>query len=533
MSYQVLARKYRPQTFEEAIGQDATTRTLQNAISQERLHHAYLFTGPRGVGKTSLARIFAKSLNCEKGPTVTPCQKCAACVEITRGSSMDVQEIDGASNTSVDDVRQLRENAKYMPSAGKHRIYIIDEVHMLSRSAFAALLKILEEPPEHVRFIFATTDPEKIPATILSRVLRFDFRRPPTPLLVEHLERIAKSEKLKIEREALLWIARNAEGSVRDALSLLDRVISFAGSTIKADDVLQALGIRGRQAVLQLLEQIIARDSEAALQFVAELYNEGQDLKQLSQEFMEAMRDVLVYKVTGDKGFPDTSQQEREAVAALAEQCQAADIEYMFHLFHRAYRDLLHSPLPKVLLEIALLRLCTRHDRQALADVIGRLDALGSNPVAAAPTQRTMQQTAQHTSQRTGSAAPAPKAAPPATAAAPNKTGKTWDAFLDFVSQKKPSLGPILAQAQWQSDTGDAIQLSYPASSTYKAMLKDPQRQKQLNQLAQTFFNKPVVFGNGRGPEPAAPPAPEAATGSILDDAIAIFNPKNTNVPNS
>ncbi len=509
MSYQVLARKYRPQSFEEAIGQEPATRTLKNAIAQQRLHHAYLFTGPRGVGKTSLARIFAKCINCEKGPTTAPCQACTPCEEITAGSSMDVQEIDGASNTSVDDIRSLRENAKYTPGSGRYKIYIIDEVHMLSKSAFAALLKTLEEPPDHVRFIFATTDPEKIPATILSRVLRFDFRRPSTELLLTHLERIAADEKIDVPREALLWIARQAEGSVRDSLSLFDRVISFAGDKITEADVLQALGISGRNAVLQLLDHVITRNTEGALQFVNDLYNEGQDIKQFGQDLMEAIRDVLVFKVTGDKGFSDWSQGEKDAVQQLASKSEIDELEYLFHLFHRAYREILYSPLPRVLLEITVMRLCTRHDRQPLADVIARLDSIESGP--ASQSQRTSPQTS------------TAKQTPPSSG-----SSNPWEQFLNFVERKKPALAAVLAQARWDGEIDGRIQLGYPPQAAHRTLLQDPARQQILAQLGQEFFKKEIIMTNGSAAPVSTNPEQTEAENSIIDEAIAIFKPTRT-----
>src|SRR6266702_1431199 len=249
MSYEVFARKYRPQTFDDLVGQTHVSRTLKNAVAQNRLAHAYLFVGPRGIGKTSTARILAKSLNCVKGPTVTPCGVCDNCREIAAGNSLDVIEIDGASNNSVDDVRQLRENVRYVPAKGRYKIYLIDEVHMLSPAAFNALLKTLEEPPEHVKFIFATTEPQKVLATILSRCQRFDLHRIPANLIAQHLQFIANKEKIKLQPAAAHAIARGAEGGLRDAESMLDQLVAFCGDPISEADVLKVFGFTSQQTV--------------------------------------------------------------------------------------------------------------------------------------------------------------------------------------------------------------------------------------------------------------------------------------------
>src|SRR5437762_1209501 len=281
MSYEVFARKYRPQTFDELVGQAHVSRTLKNAVEQGRLAHAYLFVGPRGIGKTSTARILAKSLNCAKGPTITPCGKCDNCLEITGGNSLDVIEIDGASNRGIDDVRELRDNVRYAPAKGRYKIYIIDEVHMLTKEAFNALLKTLEEPPPHVKFIFATTDVQKVPITILSRCQRFDFTGIASPLIIDRLRAVAKAEAVDADDEALELLARRAGGSMRDAQSLLDQLLAFGGDRLTVEQVHQLLGTAQDERVLALASAVLEHDSPRALGLFAQAADEGAQLGEL------------------------------------------------------------------------------------------------------------------------------------------------------------------------------------------------------------------------------------------------------------
>ena len=281
MAYEVLARKWRPQKFDDVVGQEHVTQTLKNAIKGDRVAHAYLFVGPRGVGKTSTARIFAKALNCEKGPTATPCDQCDSCKEIMAGNNLDVLEIDAASNTGVDNVRDLRDNVRYAPSRGPFKIYIIDEVHMLSTAAFNALLKTLEEPPKHVKFVFATTEPQKVPATILSRCQRFDLRRISVKDIVKRLTEVAEAEKIEIDEDAMLAIARGAEGGLRDAESSLDQLIAFRGKNIGEEDVLSVFGLVARHALDELAVAVLKGNIVAAIKLVAEMDESGKDIQRV------------------------------------------------------------------------------------------------------------------------------------------------------------------------------------------------------------------------------------------------------------
>src|ERR1700691_2627061 len=298
MSYQVIARKYRPQKFADVVGQGHVTQTLANAITQKRIAHAYLFVGPRGTGKTTIARIFAKCLNCTGGPKTDFPDDDPKAKEIADGRSMDVLEIDGASNRGIDEVRELRETVKYVPASSRFKIYIIDEVHMLTKEAFNALLKTLEEPPAHVKFMFATTEPEKVLPTILSRCQRFDLRRIPAALIVKHLAEIAKKENVQIDDAALHAIARGADGGMRDAESTLDQLISFCGAEIAEADVLSMFGLAARGQILALAEAVLAGETEKALRQLNELAHEGKDLGRLVSELLAHFRNLLIFVVS-------------------------------------------------------------------------------------------------------------------------------------------------------------------------------------------------------------------------------------------
>ena len=316
MSYLVIARKYRPQRFSDVVGQEHVTQTLSNAIRQQRIAHAYLFVGPRGTGKTTAARIFAKCLNCTGGPSVDFPDDDPRCVEIAEGRSMDVLEIDGASNRGIEEIRSLRETVKYAPATSKYRIYIIDEVHMLTKEAFNALLKTLEEPPDHVKFMFATTEPDKVLPTILSRCQRFDLRRIPSALIVKHLAHISKLENVSIDDAALYAIARGADGGMRDAESTLDQLISFCGNTIVEADVLSMFGLTSRNQILSLAYAMVSGDLPTVLREFNDLARNGKDLGRLLSELLNHFRNLLLFRVSnGDLNLLEASESEGEALA--------------------------------------------------------------------------------------------------------------------------------------------------------------------------------------------------------------------------
>jgi DNA polymerase III subunit gamma/tau len=389
VSYQVFARKYRPQIFDDVLGQDHVVQTLKNAIQQQRLAHAYLFVGPRGTGKTSTARILAKGLNCVQGPTATPCGVCDSCREIALGISLDVLEIDGASNNSVDQVRELRDNVRFAPVRGRYKVYIIDEVHMLTQQAFNALLKTLEEPPQHVIFVFATTEPHKVLPTILSRCQRFDLHRIPPRVIAEHLNYIAGQEGVTLSKPASDAIAVAADGGLRDAESMLDQLVAFCGTSIDEQQVLEVFGLTAEQVVLDLSQAIITRESTKALHLIHAQQEAGKDLSKLLTDLLNFLRSLLIAQVDAGSLQDEQSEKARAATASLKAQLNTNQLLKLMEILSEAEPTLKWATNKKLHLELAVIRATQSLAEVGFDQVLDALEELRGGPANPRPSEKT------------------------------------------------------------------------------------------------------------------------------------------------
>jgi len=494
MSYLVLARKWRPQTFADLVGQEHVSRTLANAIQAGRVHHAFLFTGARGVGKTSAARIFAKALNCETGPTATPCNVCPSCKEITAGQSVDVFEIDGASNTGVDDVRELRENIRYLPSRSRSKIIIIDEVHMLSINAFNALLKTLEEPPDHAKFIFATTEPHKIPVTILSRCQRFDFRKIALPKVTARLREIVDAEGIRISDRALGLVARRGEGSMRDSLSTLDQVIAFCGDEVADDDVQGLLGMVDRRLLLDVLEALIERDSRRVLDAVRRVDDLGHSFRQFCQELVDLCRALILCQVLEDPSdILSLSGDEITLLQRLGKEIAAEDAQRAMTLLMKTEGELVASSFPRLTMEMALVRLTTLPPSRDLAGLVRKLDELerrlasGGNlpPAASMPASRNP-----GAGEREAEAPPKKPEAP----AAPVADGDGWPGLVAQVRSRRPMVGSLLEHGSLLRLELPLLEIGFPKGSFHLEQLRDGETLAVLTDIAGDYYGRPVTI---------------------------------------
>jgi DNA polymerase III subunit gamma/tau len=375
--YLVLARRYRPRTFDDVAGQEPVATTLKNAILLKKTGHAYLFTGPRGVGKTSMARIFAKALNCKEGPTVTPCGKCPACTEIDGSRALDVLEIDGASNRGIDEIRALRENVRFAPAAGTYKIYIIDEVHQITTDGFNALLKTLEEPPAHVKFIFATTSAQKVPATILSRCQRFDFRRITTECIVEVLRGICKKEKIKADDDALFLVAKAADGSLRDSQTILDQISASSEGKIGRDDVIRSLGVLEEERLTELVASLGKKDAKAALELLDEILADGKEPVLFVEKTIEHVRNLLFVQVSPELlSLVDATESYKKALLSQKDVFSRDELFYFFSVMMHALNTLKRFEMKRIPLEIALVKIADRTPMRDLAEALEKLKAL-------------------------------------------------------------------------------------------------------------------------------------------------------------
>jgi DNA polymerase-3 subunit gamma/tau len=512
MSYLVLARKYRPQTFEEVVEQDHVTRTLANAISSGRVAHAILFSGPRGTGKTTIARILAKAMNCREGPRPVPCNACQSCREITAGSAADVFEIDGASNNSVDQVRELRDNVKFMPAHSLYKIYIIDEVHMLSTAAFNALLKTLEEPPAHVMFFFATTEPHKIPITILSRCQRYDLRRIDLKAVVTHLAGLCRAESVEFPEESLWLIARQAGGSMRDALSLLDQMISSAGGPIHHEQVLDLLGAVDSRTLFRISGAVLERDMAQLLEILDDAYARGRDLKRLYADLIGHFRDLLVIKVTKTPAqLVNLSEPEIRSAQEQIQSISTSELTQWLDQLMKEEPGIRFSAQPRLALEMAFIRLGLLRPALPIETLIGGLDALRKdlfrNPGGAVSGTEPDRCEGLPASGE-GRSVSGPSMVEPVQGDAPGRAkapdndrqgaeaplslDSAWQAILNRISREFPFLSPNLAESVAVGLSGDVLQVEISGTQFQLSQVQREKNREILTRVCSAQFGRPL-----------------------------------------
>ncbi len=552
-SYEVLARKYRPQSFSELTGQEHVSRTLQNAIDSGRVAHAFLFTGARGVGKTSTARILAKTLNCDQGVTHEPCNVCPLCIEITKGTSTDVFEIDGASNNGVEDVRELRDSIKYLPSHSRYKIIIIDEVHMLSTNAFNALLKTLEEPPEHVKFIFATTEPHKLPITILSRCQRFDFKRVPVAKIIIRLREIADKENVIISDSALALIARKGDGSMRDSLTAFDQVLAFCDSSVSDEDVVTLIGAVDPRLLADISAAVFGCDTQGVLAGIKRVDNVGYNMRQFCQDLIEHFRNLLVIRsVKKPEEILDLSDAELDELRRQAGSFTAQDIQRRLTLLIKADGEMAYASFQRLILEMALLKATVLVPIVPINELIEKIKALETgavhtpslpwNAAKAAPAESAPQRRdpVQASPQQPASTSHAAQTPPPKSQ--PRGSHSDWERFVAFAVEKRPAVGSVLEHGSPLKLEAGLMEIGFPTGSYYLTSVQDADSIKEISELAREFSGavtsvkiKPIIPETGESPLSLAEKKKcdqeqrvetlkqEVASHPIINEALRIF----------
>lgn len=517
MSYQALARKYRPQSFHDVIGQETVVRTLQNAIKENRVQHGYLFSGVRGVGKTTSARILAKALNCIKGPALEPCNECSMCREITEGVDLDVREIDAATYTGVDNVRELRDVTQFQPARDRYRIFIIDEAHMLSTASWNALLKLIEEPPPHVVFMFATTEIHKVPQTILSRVQKFMLRKITLDELIDRLAKICEMEEIQADRAALEIIARRGEGSVRDSLSLLDQIIAFSGRSITPVEVATVLGLSDVSLFARLIGYIAEGDHAAILEAVAEAAESGRDFKMLYRDFLSFVRNLLLVAGGANRSILAASPEELATIDATAARFSYTDVLRIANVLLRDDETVNRAEHQRLAVELALLKAATFPRLKAVEEAVGGgVSAAPSRPATPRPEPAARVAPTPRPATR-----PAPE--PERESAPPSRGSGSGDgaALIDKVQSSRPLIGSYLAGSKSSVREGSKLTFLFaPADSFFAEQLAD--HAKTLEELAAQVYGEPlkIAFEIERAGSPAAGRRAEDQPSPVKEDPI-------------
>ncbi len=516
MEYIVLARKWRPRGFDDVVGQEHVVRTLKNAILKDRIAHAFIFSGPRGVGKTSVARILAKALNCERGASPSPCGECANCREIAAGTSMDVHEIDGASNRGIDEIRELRENVRFSPVSSRFKIYIIDEVHMLTREAFNALLKTLEEPPAHVIFVFATTETHKIPATILSRCQCFDFRRIPLAEIRESLKQIAAAEGVTVGDAGLTWIAAAGDGSLRDAQSVLDQLISYAGTEISDEQIEEVLGLGDRRFLFRISEAVLERDAGKCLRIIGDAYYAGLDMKHFYQMLLVHFRNLLLAGIAG--GQRELFELTDDDMAALKEQTKSATRETLQRLLDILMvedENVRRSSDPRLALEAVLVRMAYLEPVLPIDEILARMEGLekrlaaGTAPTAqprtggrikppAAPSRPAAPASAEKAEAfpvpEDGAGAGSGRTEVRESGASPAVPVELWENYKGFIKSHSQPLWSKIEAGKLLGYEKGALRLGFPSGYIFLDELNQKAQKDRLAELSKGFFGEDVTI---------------------------------------